>query len=375
MIRRALLATTALVLPLLALTPAAAAGSRLCLMDDPRLSEVSGIAARAGDPRFVYVQNDSNDSARFFAVDTRTGRTAAVYTVPGASNVDWEDLAVAPDAAGRSSVWLADVGDNQGTRSEIDVYRIPEPARPTYRGPSTSAPVVATARPAIWRLRYPDGAHDAESIAVDPTTHHVYIATKSLAGVSEVFELPERPDPSRRQLLSQVGTVTFRAHGHAGPFDGYGQFMATGAAISGDGRLLVFRTYADAYIWPLHDGDVQAALRITPVRIRLPNQPQGEGVDVVGGALWLSSEGRDQPITSVRLPRAVLLAPTTAPSHSSSSPSSSSPPPGHGSAGSGIGLGLVAIIAAAVLAFVLGSRLRRRSRHKDQGGDDLSWTG
>jgi hypothetical protein len=375
MIRRVLLAVAGLLLPLLAMTPALAAGSRLCRVDDPRLSEVSGIAARAGDPRFVYVQNDSGDSARFFAMDTRTGRTAAVYAVPGARNVDWEDLAVAPDAAGQSSVWLADIGDNQGTRSEIDVYRIPEPARPAYRGSSTTAPVVATPRSDVWRLRYPDGPHDAESIAVDPMTHRVYIATKSLSGVSEVFELPERPDPARRQLLSQIGTVTFHAHGHAGPFNGYGQFTATGAAISTDGRLFVLRTYADAYVWPMHDGDVEAALRTTPVRIRLPSQPQGEGVDVVGGALWLSGEGLDQAILTVALPGAVLLAPTATASHSSSGPSSSSPAPGNGSFDSAIGWGLITIIAAAVMAFILGSRLRRRGRHKDQGGEDLSWTG
>jgi hypothetical protein len=164
-------------------------------------------------------------------VDTRTGHTAAVYRVPGARNVD--------------SFWLADVGDNQSSRSP-------------------------------------------------------------------------------------------------------------------DGRLFVLRTYADAYVWPLHDGDLRAALRSAPVRIRLPSQPQGEGVDVVGGTLWLSSEGRDQPIISVLLPF---------------SPSSSAPAPGHGSSGSGIGWGLIAIVAAAVLAFVLGSRLRRRGRRKDHGGEDLSSTG
>ena len=374
MIRRALLAAAALVLPLLVVTPAAAAVSRICTVDDPRLPEVSGLAARAGDRRFVYVQNDSGDSARFFAVDTYTGQTAAVYTVPRAHNVDWEDLAVAPDATGRRSVWLADIGDNQSSRSEVDVYRVPEPARPTYRGPSAGAPVRATARPATWRLRYPDGPHDAESIAVDPTTHRAYIATKSLSGVTEVFELPKRPDPVHRQLLRRVGTVTFSAHGYAGPFDGYGQFMATGAAISADGGLLAVRTYADAYVWPLSNGDVRAALRTTPVRIPLPDEPQGEGVDVVGDALWLSSEGRDQPIISIPLPRAVLHAPTTASARPSGS-LSPSPAPGNGSSNAGIGWGLIAIVAAAVMAFLLGSRIRRRGEHRNESGDDLSWTG
>jgi hypothetical protein len=111
------------------------------------------------------------------------------------------------------------------------------------------------------------------------------------------------------------------------------------------------------------------------LRIRLPGEPQGEGGAVVGGALWLSSEARDQPILPVPLPRAVRRAPTTAPSHSSPAPSSPSPTPGHGSSDTGIGWGLIAIMAAAVIAFLLGSRLRQRGRRKDAGGEDLSWTG
>lgn len=49
-------------------------------------------------PGLLYVQNDSGDSARIFAVDARSGRTLAVYSVPGATNVDWEDIAVATDS-------------------------------------------------------------------------------------------------------------------------------------------------------------------------------------------------------------------------------------------------------------------------------------
>ena len=34
--------------------------------------------------------------------------------------------------------------------------------------------------------------------------------------------------------------------------------MATGGAVSPDGRLLALRTYTDAYVWPLQGSDVAA---------------------------------------------------------------------------------------------------------------------
>jgi len=67
---------------------------------DSRIDEASGIGVGIASPGVVYVQNDSGDAARFFAVDASTGATLAVYSVPGAQNVDWEDLAVARDARG-----------------------------------------------------------------------------------------------------------------------------------------------------------------------------------------------------------------------------------------------------------------------------------
>jgi len=149
---------------------------------DPRVDEASGIATSVVDSGVVYVQNDSGDSARFFALDIHTGRTVATYTVPNATNIDWEDMAVARDRRGVPSVWLADIGDNDARRTEVRIYRVDEP-----RGP-------AAGPPEVWRLRYPDGPHDAESLAVAPGGA-VFIVAKSLLGSSAVYAVPARPRP------------------------------------------------------------------------------------------------------------------------------------------------------------------------------------
>lgn len=265
---------------------------------DPRIDEASGLALGIRSPGIAYVQNDSGDVNRVFAVDRRTGRTAAVVTIRGATNVDWEDLAVAPDASGTPSLWIADIGDNQGSRREVHLYRVREPS---VHASSRDASIT-TEPAAVWRLRYPDGRPDAEALAVTP--HGVaYVISKSVFGRSTVYRVPADPDRGRVQLLRRVATIVLAPHGVPNPFGLAGELAITGASMSRDGRVLAVRTYAEAYVWPVRDGDVPAALRRPPVRVDLPRQPQGEGIAVVDdrGAL-IDSEGVHSTVDAVTLP-------------------------------------------------------------------------
>lgn len=295
---------------------AAALAAHPVTLHDARIDEASGLAIGLRSPGVYYVQNDSGDTARFFAVDRADGRTRAVYRVPGAVNHDWEDLAVAPDRHGTPSVWLADIGDNAATRSEIDLYRVDEPrVDMTAYGRTAS-----TARPDEWRLRYRSGPANAESLAVTPTGT-AYVITKVDSGRSAVYRVPPDPDRSRVQTLRRIGSIDLPSHGGLIPANL--QRLATGASISPDGRLLVVRTYTDAYVWTVRHDDVAAALRRPPAHVTLPLQQQGEGVCFDGRSLVLDSEGRHTPIVRVALP-AGLAAPST--SSSASSPSTANPP-------------------------------------------------
>lgn len=267
---------------------------------DPRIDEASGIAAGIASPGVLYVQNDSGDQARFFALDARTGRTLATYTVPDATNVDWEDIAVARDSRGVPSVWLADIGDNDAARSEVRIYRVDEP-----RVDRTQSDVAATtSEPQTWRLRYPSGATDAESLAVAPGGA-AYVITKSLSGNSRVLAVSLRPDASRVQQMREIGTVRFGFTGTQGGPNLLGQLTATSAALSRDGTVLAVRTYTDAFLWRVRNSDVAAAIKTRPVRVALPAQPQGEGITVDGKRLLIDSEGVGAAVYSVALPSAV----------------------------------------------------------------------
>jgi hypothetical protein len=287
----------------LAATPAG--GVMLFRLKDPRLIEASGIGVGIRSPGVFYVQNDSGDSARFFALSRRTGRVVARIRVRGARNVDWEDLAVARDAAGRPSVWLADIGDNGHNRAQVQVYRV---AEPTVRvGPEHDFTVPARQ---VWHLRYPRGRPDAESLVVAPGGRP-YIITKALTGVSAVYRVPARP-AARVQTLTRVGTVRFPlASGNAGPAGPFGSLLATGAALSPDGRTLVIRTYSQAYFWPVSGTGVPGALLRRPVRVALPTQPQGEGITFAGGRVVIDSERVGSPVWSVPVPALARAATPT----------------------------------------------------------------
>jgi hypothetical protein len=318
--------------------PAQASASELFRLSDPRLDEASGLGVGIASPGILYAQNDSGDSARFFALNATTGATVAVCDVPDATNVDWEDLAVARDAAGVPSVWLADIGDNNEDRPEVDLYRVDEP----HVLAGQSATELSTSRPDVWRLRYPDGAHNAESIVVNPASHRMYVITKSFFGASAVYQLPAQPSATTVQTMTKVGELQFDPTGTAGGPNVIGQLTATGASMSADGSVLVVRTYTDAYFWTVGAGDVPAAIKAAPKRIPLPEQPQGEGIALRAGSALVDSEGVGTPVYSV--PQPPLAAPTRSAASSapgrasrSSAASGSSSPGGLASVTSGSG--------------------------------------
>ncbi|MGN6610017.1 MAG: hypothetical protein ACTHMS_23785 [Jatrophihabitans sp.] len=332
---------------------AAPASGVVCTLADPRITEASGLGIGRLHPGVLYVQNDSGDSARCFAVDAATGRTRAVLTVPGATNVDWEDLAVA-EVGRRSRIYLADIGDNDGVRAEVRIYRVDEPAE-LRSGP--------TSRPDVWRLRYPTGPVDAEALAVAPGGA-AYVVTKSPIGRSEVYAVPPRPDAGAVQVLRPV--APFRPVGA-----GAVALSVTGASFSADGRVFALRTYADAYLWHVHDGDLAAALRTPPVRVVLPGQLQGEGIAVDTDRLLLDSEGAGSAVLAVPLPAGFATTPAGSPSPTPSPPPSDrgpsagvSTPPQHVRGGHRPPTWAwpIAAVTGVGLAARLGLLLRRRHR-------------
>ena len=92
----------------------------------PSLPEVSGITPSHSAPGVWWVHNDSGDQARLYAINS-AGQLLATFEVPGAQNVDWEDIGSGPGRDGSPALYIADIGDNNLSRDELVVYRVKEP--------------------------------------------------------------------------------------------------------------------------------------------------------------------------------------------------------------------------------------------------------
>ena len=168
---------------------AASAGDGNFRLTDPRITESSGLAASRAHRHTVWTVNDSGDSARVFAVDTRTGDTVGVHTFD-APVQDVEALAIGPD--GR--MFVGDIGDNDESRPLVRVFWFDEPPLGQTRG-----------RWASWEFAYPDGPHDAEALLVDPRSGRLSIVTKDEPGA--VYAAPDRPSRSGVNRLTRVATA------------------------------------------------------------------------------------------------------------------------------------------------------------------------
>jgi hypothetical protein len=251
--------------------PARAVTSPLSLFRfaDPRIDESSGIAMSSYAAGIYYTHNDSGDSARFFAVNS-SGATLAVYTLPGATNVDWEDMAAGTDATGKPVLYFADIGDNQHTRKEIDVYQVAEP-----HGPSADLTWVR------YRFRYPDGPHDAETLLVDPRSHHFFFATKELLRNGELYAAPAALSTTDVNVLTPLRSVP--------P-------LTTSGDFSPDGRRVVLLTYLRAY-WAADIGAPWHGFGV-------PLQQQDEAIAFTrdGSSVLVGSEGVHSAVYAVPFP-------------------------------------------------------------------------
>lgn len=270
----------------------------------PGITESSGLVTSSTSDAVLFTHEDSGAEGDVQAVST-DGRLLATFRL-GVQARDWEDAARGPGEGGRSSLFLADIGDNNAARDNgVLVHRVAEPAvDETREGVLRDLPPEVS-----YRLRYEDGPRDAETLLVHPTTGRLYLVTKGLLGLPRVYAAPAELASDSPNVVVHVADVDVERTGTPGGpgIGGAANVLVTAGDISPDGRKVAVRTYTDVYEWWL-DGDLADAVegdaRITP----LPPAAQGEGLAYTrdGTALLTTSEGEAAPVH--RVPSALTAA-------------------------------------------------------------------
>ncbi len=255
------------------------------LVGAPPLKEASGVAASRIQPDVLFTHNDSAADPTVYAIDSQ-GRHLATFKLPDFPSGDFEDVAVGPGPDPRLSyVYLGDIGDNQISRTEIVVYRFPEPwVDPAWSADPVSAELGGGQ---AFRLQYPEVAVDAETLLVDPLRRELFVLTKQ-SGVARVFKISiDQLSAEDLNVLEWVQDVPFH--------------QASGGSMSADGTQILLRNedYAE---WRSRtvDQSVEEALAGEGFRVPVvgrPVEPNGEaiGFSSDGNSYFTLSDDSDPP--------------------------------------------------------------------------------
>jgi hypothetical protein len=287
-------------------------------IDDPRITESSGLAVSAKHDDLAYTINDSGNAPTIFAIRISTGKVVGTTSIRGATWLDTEALALRD-----GTLWVADTGDNAGTRTDSALYALEEPGRGDH-----------TARPTRYPVTYADGPHNVEAVAVPPNGRRILLMSKVGAG-GLVYRLPR----TLHENAANVATPTSRTT----------PAFTTDATYTADGQQVLVRNYPVAEV---RDADTWDLIR-TDV---LPNQPLGEtiAVEPSGRSYLIGSEGQGSALLRIAFhPEAASPSPTPTPIRAS-------PTPDAAEDDSRVPLGVIGAVVGIVALAVIGILLARR---------------
>ncbi|MBN2012136.1 hypothetical protein JW960_22595 [candidate division KSB1 bacterium] len=231
------------------------------LLENDLITEASGLAASRQNVNVLWVHNDSGDEARIFAMTTE-GKNLGIYTIEGATAIDWEDIAVGPGPLEECDyIYIADIGDNKAERSIKHIYRVVEPEVYASRAPKDT---VLTQVEQI-SFRYPDGKYDAEALMVDPITRDIYVITKREQHV-RLYRLvfpQEVKKTNEAEFITELNLTD-----------------VTAADISATGGEILVKTYNMVYYWNRIPGRklTDVLKKDTPQNLPYVPEPQGEAI-------------------------------------------------------------------------------------------------
>jgi hypothetical protein len=270
------------------------------VLEDPVLDEVSGVVASRAHAPALWVHNDSGGDPAVYALAT-DGAPLGGYTIEGADNVDWEDVAIGPGPeAGASYLYVGDVGDNAGRRDGVVVYRVAEPeAAPDGTGGTIAGGARIT-------LHYPNGAVDAEALLVDPVTGDLFVIEKrpTAAGTATVYRAPKVELVDGADVtLRTAASFALAPDAPDAPLALPGT-LVTAADVSPDGDVVLVRTYRHVLAFARPKGkSLAAAFSVDPCSAPVTPELQGEAVAFAAdGAGYVTvAEGAHAPLNWFRV--------------------------------------------------------------------------
>jgi hypothetical protein len=254
------------------------AGHKTGTIESNLINEASGLAASRKNPIVLWTHNDQAPAC-LYAMTTQ-GKHLGVYTLGGARNRDWEDIAIGPGPDPNVDyLYVGEIGDNNARHKSIKIYRVPEPQVDANQPPVS----VTIGSVETIELTYPEGPRNAETLMLDPLTKDLYIVTKE--GPGRVYRAAYPQSTAGKTKLEYVAKLPWGT--------------ATGGDISPDGQMIIVRNYFSASLWLRpKDGPLWKCFEVSECKVPLIFESQGEAIcfDANGFGYYTTSEHKHQPI-------------------------------------------------------------------------------
>jgi hypothetical protein len=228
-----------------------------------KLPEASGLVSGRTNKGLVYIHEDSGNRRVVFVYDT-LGTYLGNMVLVGATNRDWEDMAIGPGPEkGKNYIYVGDIGDNKSVRSHLSIYRFVEPIIDLD---TIAIPFKIEIKDySIITFQYPDGPRDAETLMIDPKNKDLIVISKRDVKV-RVYLIPYPQNTQEHAATYFKGVLPFRS--------------IVAGDISPDGRKIIIKDYGRIYHW--HVGKRATALsslfNVTPTIAEYIPEVQGEAL-------------------------------------------------------------------------------------------------
>ncbi len=163
------------------------------------LIESSGIYVSS--PNRIWSHNDSGYTNELFLFDT-TGTLLRTLLISNATNVDWEDLAV--DNMNR--VYINDAGNNSNDRTDLKIYRIPDPE--TITADQVTAEIINFVFEDQTQFPPPPSNRNFDIEAIVWKSDSLFLFTKNRSnpqtGFCKMYKMPAHPGTHTALLVDSV---------------------------------------------------------------------------------------------------------------------------------------------------------------------------
>lgn len=233
-------------------------GRKLSEMKDKKIEEASGLAMSQVNDGYLWTHNDSFNDPDIFLVD-KDLKIRLTCRLAGVSNRDWEDIAVGPGPeAGKSYIYLGEIGDNLAQYPVKVIYRFEEPVMT----PDIKKLTITQFDTIAFQL--PDGKKDTETLMINPMSKDLYVVSKREKPV-HVYALTYPYSVHDTLTAKDIATLPMT--------------LTVAGGFSADGKEILLKNYKNIYYWKNDSNQpVEEVLKHKPMILPYEEEPQGEAI-------------------------------------------------------------------------------------------------